>query len=125
MRKCKGLNVLIADDDPNSMFYLKTVLQDVEVICFEVHTGLEAVNIYRTNPDVDLVLIDLKMPEMSGFEAIQVIKKIRPAAPIIVQTAHVFNDEKILCKTLGCNYFIVKPIDVNNLFSNICQVLKL
>ncbi|HPI44814.1 MAG TPA: ATP-binding protein, partial [Tenuifilaceae bacterium] len=123
MDKLKGKRILIAEDDTNSLFYLKTVLQNAGIACLEALNGRDAVNLFLKNPDVDLILMDLKMPELSGFEAIKEIRKVSPKVPIIVQTAHVFNDEKVLCNAMGCNNFISKPVDVNVLFSALIQLI--
>ncbi|MCB8964426.1 MAG: PAS domain S-box protein [Bacteroidales bacterium] len=123
--KLKGIRVLIAEDDHSSLLYLKTVLENVGMVCFEAHNGRDAVNVFLKNPTVDIVVMDLKMPEMNGFEAIKAIRAVNPAIPVLVQTAHVFNDEKLLCSALGCENFISKPVDVDLLFVNILQMLKL
>jgi len=123
MDKLKGKRILIAEDDANSLFYLKTVLQNAGIVCFEALNGRDAVNLFLKNPDVDLILMDLKMPELSGFEAIKEIRRVSPKVPIIVQTAHVFNDEKVLCSAMGCNNFISKPVDVNVLFGALIQLI--
>lgn len=121
--KLKGKRILIAEDDTNSLFYLKTVLQNAGIVCLEALNGRDAVNLFLKNPDVDLILMDLKMPELSGFEAIKEIRRVNPKVPIIVQTAHVFNDEKVLCTAMGCDNFISKPVDVNVLFSLLIQLI--
>jgi len=123
MDKLKGKRILIAEDDTNSLFYLKTVLQNSGIVCLEALNGRDAVNLFLKNPDVDLILMDLKMPELSGFEAIKEIRRVSPKVPIIVQTAHVFNDEKVLCSAMGCNNFISKPVDVNVLFGALIQLI--
>ncbi|MGE0078681.1 MAG: ATP-binding protein [Bacteroidales bacterium] len=125
MHKLNGISVLIAEDDPNSLFYLKTVLQNAEIVCHLAQNGREAVDVFLVNPNVDMILMDLKMPVLSGFDAIKEIKKINPKVPILVQTAHVFNDERVLCRAMGCDNFIAKPIDVDILFSNIFQMLNI
>mgnify|MGYP000903944699 FL=1 len=123
MDKLKGKRILIAEDDTNSLFYLKTVLQNSGIVCLEALNGRDAVNLFLKNPDVDLILMDLKMPELSGFEAIKEIRRVSPKVPIIVQTAHVFNDEKVLCNAMGCDNFISKPVDINVLFSALIQLI--
>lgn len=123
--KLKGVNVLIAEDDTNSLFYLKTVLENVGIICHVALNGREAVSVFKENPVIDLILMDLKMPELTGFEAIKEVRKINPRVPILVQTAHVFNDEKVLCRALGCDHFISKPIDVDLLFRNLIEMMKI
>ena len=123
MEKLKGKRILIAEDDANSLFYLKTVLQNAGIVCLEALNGRDAVNLFLKNPDVDLILMDLKMPELSGFEAIKEIRRVNPKIPIVVQTAHVFNDEKVLCSAMGCDNFISKPVDVNVLFGALIQLI--
>ncbi len=123
MAKLKGKQILIAEDDTNSLFYLKTVLQNAGIVCLEALNGRDAVNLFLKNPEVDLILMDLKMPELSGFEAIKEIRRVSPKVPIIVQTAHVFNDEKVLCSAMGCDNFISKPVDINVLFSALIQLI--
>lgn len=123
IEKLKGKRILIAEDDTNSLFYLKTVLQNAGIVCLEALNGRDAVNLFLKNPDVDLILMDLKMPELSGFEAIKEIRRVNPKIPIIVQTAHVFNDEKVLCSAMGCDNFISKPVDINVLFSALIQLI--
>ena len=123
MAKLKGKRILIAEDDTNSLFYLKTVLQNAGIVCLEALNGRDAVNLFLKNPDVDLILMDLKMPELSGFEAIKEIRRVNPKIPIIVQTAHVFNDEKVLCSAMGCDNFISKPVDINVLFGALIQLI--
>ena len=123
--KLKGVNVLIAEDDTNSLFYLRTVLENVGIVCHVALNGREAVSVFKENSVIDLILMDLKMPELTGFEAIKEIKKVNPKVPILVQTAHVFNDEKVLCRALGCDHFISKPIDVDLLFRNLIEMMKI
>jgi len=123
MDKLKGKRVLIAEDDTNSLYYLRTVLQNAGMTCFEALNGRDAVNLFLKNPDLDLILMDLKMPELSGFEAIKEIRKVNLKVPILVQTAHVFNDEKVLCSAMGCDNFISKPVDINVLFSTLIQMI--
>ena len=123
--KLKGVNVLIAEDDTNSLFYLRTVLENVGIVCHVTLNGREAVSVFKENSVIDLILMDLKMPELTGFEAIKEIKKVNPKVPILVQTAHVFNDEKVLCRALGCDHFISKPIDVDLLFRNLIEMMKI
>ncbi len=125
VEKLSGIKVLIAEDDPNSLYYLKTVLQNVGIVCQEALNGREAVNLFLKNPEVDLIIMDLKMPELSGFDAIKEIRKVKPKIPILVQTAHVFNDEKVLCRALGCDNFISKPVDVELLLNHITQMLNI
>ncbi|WP_462281699.1 response regulator, partial [Salinivirga cyanobacteriivorans] len=67
--------------------------------------------------DIDLILMDVKMPVMSGLDATRKIKASKPELPIIAQTAYAMEDEKQHCLDAGCDDYIAKPIDPNDLFT--------
>lgn len=102
--------ILISEDDPNSLFFVKTLLEFENISVIEASSGKKAVEMVKEHPEIDLVLMDLKMPEMDGFEATRQIKQLRPNLPIIAQTAYTFADEKIKAEQAGCNDYISKPI---------------
>jgi two-component system cell cycle response regulator DivK len=83
--------------------------------------GLEAINIVESSPNIDLVLMDIKMPEINGLEAIKYIKLIRPELPVIAQTAFVMDNDREVCLKAGCVDFIAKPIKVNQLLEMIAK----
>jgi len=120
----KGKTILIAEDDPNSMYFLKTVLRNFDVKILEADNGLLATEINQLHPEISVILMDIKMPVMNGYEAIKNIRSLNPTVPIIVQTAHTFSNEQAISKALGCNYFITKPIDPNTLYQSLYLVLK-
>lgn len=102
--------VLVSEDDSNSLFFVKTLLEFENISVIEANTGKMAVEMVRQHPEIDLVLMDLKMPEMDGFEATRQIKLLRPELPVIAQTAYTFADEKGKAEQAGCNDYIAKPI---------------
>ena len=111
--------MLVAEDDENSMLYIKALLDFENIIIFEANTGIKAIDQVKEHPEIDLVLMDLKMPEMDGFEATRQIKLLRPELPIIAQTAYSFNEEKEKAKQAGCDDYLSKPIKRTSLIETI------
>jgi PAS domain S-box-containing protein len=101
--------ILIAEDDESSFRYLSVILKAKNVKVIRAQDGLEAVDLCLSNP-VDLVLMDAKMPGLSGFEATQKILQVKPGLPIIMQTAYAFGTDKEKALEAGCVDFITKPI---------------
>jgi CheY-like chemotaxis protein len=105
------LKVLIADDDNPSSIFLGILIKMFAKEILYAKTGTEAVVACRDNPDVDLILMDIKMPEMDGFEATRQIRQFNKDVIIIVQTAFTDSGEKEEAIKAGCNDFISKPIN--------------
>lgn len=120
----KNRTILIAEDDPNCMYFIKSVLKHLEVKILEADNGLLATELVQQNPDIAVILMDIKMPVMNGYDAIKKIRTSNPNVPIIVQTAHAFSNERAISKALGCDYFITKPIDPNSLYQNLYMAIK-
>jgi PAS domain S-box-containing protein len=113
------LNVLIAEDDDISYLFLKESLKQRNIKTQRALTGQEAVIMIRNQPEIQIVLMDIRMPVMSGIEAIREIKKMKPNTPIIAQSA--FATEKEIHHTFeaGCDDYITKPININVLLDKI------
>ncbi len=124
LKVCTHKKILVVDDDENSILYLKALLEKVNVIVMQAVNGKQAVDIIASNGSVDLILMDLQLPVMNGYEAIKEIRKINKTVPIIAQTAHTFNEEREICKQVGCNSYITKPIDPYVLYEMICNQLS-
>ena len=108
--QAKKLKILIVEDDPNSF---KLISIATKMYCQEVlgaTTGIEAVEICRNNPDIDLILMDIQMPEMNGYEATRKIRTFNKDVVIIAQTAFVLSHDRKLILKSGCNDYISKPI---------------
>ncbi|MDA3944444.1 MAG: response regulator [Bacteroidetes bacterium] len=103
------LKVLIVEDEYTNMFFLKSTFKGHTFEVVPAANGDEAVNIFRESPDFDLVLMDLKLPVMSGFEATEKIKKIRADVPIIAVTAYALRGDKEKALAAGCDDYIAKP----------------
>jgi CheY-like chemotaxis protein len=115
----KEKKVLVADDDVRNVFALASVLerQGMEVLFAE--NGAEAVEALHSNPDVDLVLMDIMMPEMDGYEAIQRIRAERrfEKLPIISLTAKAMKGDRERSIASGASDYITKPVDTDQLLS--------
>lgn len=115
----KGKKILVVDDDIRNVFALTNALEDEEMKYVVAENGKEAIELLMKNPDVDLILMDLMMPEMDGFEATTEIKKMHQYKdlPIIALTAKTMKGIKEKCLESGFSDFIAKPVDISKLFS--------
>ncbi|WP_319589421.1 PAS domain-containing protein [uncultured Draconibacterium sp.] len=110
-----SLKILIAEDEEFSTSYLKIVLRDFSENILVAQTGIEAVEICKSNPDIDVILMDMRMPKMDGFEATRTIREFNKKVLIVAQTAYaqIGDREKIL--ETGCDAYLTKPINKNEL----------
>jgi PAS domain S-box-containing protein len=116
----RNLKILIAEDDECSRILIE---KTIRLFCKEIlvaRTGTEAVAAIRSNPDTDLILMDIKMPEIDGYEATQQIRRFNNDVIIIAQTAFALSGDKEKALTAGCNDYISKPIE-NRLLIEIIQ----
>lgn len=115
--KSTGLKILIAEDDDFSYSLLKLMLKEVSGELLHVENGAEAIEIVRKNPDIDLILMDIKMPGMSGYEATKRIREFNQNVIIIAQTAYVLMGDKEKAIKSGCNAYLTKPLNEEDLHS--------
>ena len=118
------MKILIAEDDENSIFLLQEMFEGYGTDFLVASNGQEAVKVVDKNPEIDFVLMDLKMPIMDGFEATRIIKSKYPQIPIIAQTAYAFSDDAQKALSIGCDSYVSKPIERIKLFSVINHLLK-
>lgn len=114
-----GLKIIVAEDDKSSFFYLKYILEELSAKIFHATTGLQAIELLKKNPDTAIILMDSKMPELDGMEAVKRIREFNKEIFIIAQTAYVHDDFKAKTIVAGCNGFIEKPINKNKLLTMI------
>jgi CheY-like chemotaxis protein/nitrogen-specific signal transduction histidine kinase len=108
--------ILVAEDDATSFQYLEVVLKKKNITLFRAVNGKEAILIFKQNPDISLILMDIKMPGMDGFEATKEIRKLNKKVPIIAQTAYALSGDEEKARKAGCNDYIAKPIRSAELF---------
>jgi CheY-like chemotaxis protein len=112
-----GKTILIAEDEEVSRFFFEKALKKTRANLFFVKDGVEAVEMVKENTEIDLVLMDIRLPRMDGLEATAKIKALIPELPVIIQTAYVLqsaHDEALNC---GCDEYITKPIKIETLLS--------
>lgn len=108
--KISGLKVLIAEDDETSEMLLSIELKKFSKEILKATNGIEAIETCRKNPDIDLVLMDIQMPKMNGYQATREIRKFNKNVIIIAQTAFALTGDKDKSIEAGCNDYITKPI---------------
>jgi len=119
----KPITVLIAEDEAFNFNYMEELLSGANFTIIHAINGLDAVEICQSNLQIELVLMDLKMPVMDGYEATKQIKQIRPDLPIIAQTAYSTEADKNKAIACGCNDFISKPFKQELLISKMMEQL--
>lgn len=115
---------LIAEDSILNYTFLEALFQKTNVSLFWAKDGKEAVDLCRENNDIDLVLMDIKMPILSGLEAITEIRKFRKGLPIIVQTAYAMPEDRDKSFAVGGDEHLTKPLNVDELFKTITKFLN-
>ena len=111
--------ILIVDDDVRNVFALATVLEEKNMEVIAGNNGLEALELLAEQPDISIVLMDIMMPEMDGYEAMRKIRK-QPQhrkLPIIALTAKAMKGDKAKCIDAGANDYLSKPVDTDKLIS--------
>ena len=116
--------ILIVEDDEVSTILLNKILQSETLTLLYAVNGWEAVELVRHHPEINLVLMDIKMPGMNGYEATKEIKKFRPDLPVIAQTAFASKEEQQKGEVAGCDAFITKPINKTDLLNLIQSLLN-
>jgi len=120
----KKIVALVAEDDETSFILLRTILTDNNFEVIHACNGMEAIEFCRNRDDIDVVLMDIRMPVIDGKEATQKIKSFRPNLPIIGQAAYAFSNERDEIIKAGCDYYISKPINIQELMSILTHVLN-
>ncbi len=124
----KKLKILIVEDDKISKMLIDLTVNKIGREILKAGTGLEAIEACRNNPDIDLILMDMQMPEMNGYEATRQIRQFNSEVIIIAQTANGLNNDREKTIAAGCNDYIPKPINKTELhtliqkyFNNSCN----
>ena len=114
---------LIVEDDIINFKVIEAMLRNTKINVIHADTGLKAIEYVQLYPQIDIVLMDVHLPEMSGLEATGKIKEINNTLPVIAQTANAMSDDKDKCLEAGCVDYISKPIDMYDLFTKISKFL--
>ena len=119
-RNYAGKTILIAEDEQSNFDFLKILFNRMNIRVLWAKDGNEAVTLCETDSSINLVLMDIKMPFLNGFEATRLIKLKRPELPIIAQTAYAMSSDKLEASKAGCDGYLAKPLKI----SQIAEVLE-
>lgn len=120
----KGKHILIAEDSDYCYEYIQKLLNYTGVTVTRVKNGKEALDYMGLSPAIDLVFIDIQMPEMDGYKITPYIKKSDPFVPVVALTSFSNEDEQNHCLAVGCTDCIAKPVTEKNLFSVLNRLIR-
>ena len=115
--------ILIAEDDESNFRFFKLMLEETNIDIIHAEDGLKALEIFG-NTELDIILMDIKMPKMDGLEATRLIRKTNKSIPIIAQTAFAMENDENMSIKAGCNAYIQKPIHKEQLLTLIGSYLS-
>lgn len=122
--KTHKIKILIAEDEPFNSQYIEALLKNDHYDLLWATTGVEIVNLVKSNPDADLILMDINMPEMNGYDAFNSIRKSNPSIKIIAQTAFALENDMQKIKNHGFDDYVSKPFTKKQIVSAIDKVME-
>jgi PAS domain S-box-containing protein len=121
-----GSTILVAEDDDTNFYYLNALItRETDAKVLHASNGREAIELFRTHPDIKLILMDMKMPEIDGFEATRQIKMINRDVNIIAITAYAMSGDEERIIAAGCDGYLSKPINRKSLMEKIAVFIKI
>jgi len=117
-----GKSILVAEDEDSSYLFIEKSLRKTNANLIRAFNGEEAVNILKDN-NIDLILMDMQMPVMNGYRATQIVKKINKNIPVIAQTAFAMAEQKEKIFKIGCDDYLAKPLNSNELINTILKYI--
>ena len=109
--------ILIAEDEDSNFLLLTHILMRSNLRILHARDGLEAINLCNAHPEIQLVLMDINMPNMNGYEATKKIKASKPEIPVIAVTAFAMSGDREKSLIQGCDEYLEKPIKQQHLFT--------
>lgn len=123
MNVFRGQKILVVEDNFMSYKLIEAHFKRSNLEILHAMDGFAALEIFKTTPEIELILMDIQLPGMSGLEVTKTIREFNKEVPIIAATANVFEDDKIACEQAGCSNYITKPINFPDLFELLEQYL--
>lgn len=120
----QNVTILVAEDELSNYLYLEKLLSKTGATIFHATNGREAVSMAESIKNLHLILMDIKMPEMDGFQALKVIRQRNSKIPVVAQTAHALSDEVVLMKEAGFDFYITKPIKPTEFFNCLVSAIN-
>ena len=119
MKDLKNINILVVEDDEDNLEFLRRLLQKYGASVIIAHNGKDAIHEVKTNSQIQIVLMDIRLPDINGFETTKKIKEIKPELPVIAQTAYAMYNDREICLENGCDDYMAKPLNKDILFEKI------
>lgn len=117
--------ILVVEDTNTSIKFFDAALRKSQANILWAYDGEKAIEILKSRiSEIDLVLLDLNLPGVNGFDVLKFLRDMNEDLPVIVQTAYLFSGERKTSMNMGANGFISKPIQLNDLLSNIARYLN-
>jgi signal transduction histidine kinase/DNA-binding response OmpR family regulator len=120
----KDNTILVVEDEELNILYYKELFKNSEINSLFARDAKEAIQKVTNNSNIDMVLMDIKLPGENGYKATKKIKKIRKELPVIAQTAYAYNEDRLKCLKAGCDDYIAKPVKKGDLFELMKKHLK-
>ncbi len=120
----KGKTILVADDVDDVLFYYRSLLQVTGVNIVEARSGNEVLSICRKQPNIDLIMLDIQMPNGDGLYTLTKLKEMKATASVIAQTAHALPTDRSKYMRMGFDDYICKPLRSETLFEILDEHLK-
>ena len=112
----KKMVFLIVEDESSSEMYLDVLLKNHAQKIYHARNGMDAVELFREHPEIEMIFMDIKLPGMNGYEATKRIREMHPKVPIIAQTAYALKGDREKAMEAGCNAYLSKPLKKEMLF---------
>ncbi|PLX13347.1 MAG: hypothetical protein C0597_11865, partial [Marinilabiliales bacterium] len=123
MKNLNNAHILVVEDDHDNLELLRRYLQKAGANVIIARSGSEAIEAVKSNHHIKVVLMDIRLPDMDGFETTQQIKEINPNLPVIAQTAYAMYNDREICLKNGCDDYMAKPLDKEILYQKINQYI--
>lgn len=126
IQKLRGRSVLIVDDDVRNIFALQKALETCEMKILTAQSGYECLQVVRENPDLDMVLLDIMMPNLDGYDTLSIIREelLMSELPIIAISAKTMKEDRERCLAAGATDFISKPVVMQDVVNRICRWIR-
>ena len=119
-----GKKILIVEDVETNMLFFKAALARTGATLIWAADGFESISMCQGDPDINLILMDLRMPNLDGFKATEAIKAFRPDLPIIAQTTYTEDVDTVRLYEAGCDDYLPKPIRLEDLLNSISKLIN-
>jgi len=116
--------ILIAEDDSANYLFIESYLKRTRSEILWARDGKQLLEIFQAEPDLDLILMDLRMPNLNGIDATRLIRETNESIPVIALTAYAFEDDIQKSVEAGCNDYLSKPVKIEQLSETLIKYLK-